>query len=562
MLTHLYIRDFAIVTELSVEFGPGFTVLTGETGAGKSILVDALALALGDRAEAAQAIRAGCTRAEISAAFALEPGREAARWLEEKALAEAASDECLLRRVIERDRPSRGFINGRPVPIQWLRELGERLVDIHGQHEHHSLLRRDVQRELLDAYAGLEEAVARLRTHHRAWQEAEARLEHLKREAAERESRLDWLRHQVQELEALNLTGAEEIAKLEDEHRRLAHGAQLLEGVQAVAATLYDDDEHSLAAALARALAKLEGLARYDTALGEVAAILGEASIQVEEAAARLHHYLDGLELDPGRLEWIEGRIAALHDLARKHKVRAEELPEVLARLRTELGDIEDFDVNLAKLEKTLAAEREAYFALAREVSAKRREAAKQLSAAVSREMQELGMPGGRFEAALTALPEGETAAYGQERVEFLVSTNPGQPLRALSKVASGGELSRISLALEIVTARLARFPTLVFDEVDVGIGGRVAQIVGSKLRRLGAACQVIALTHLAQVAAQGQRHLRVAKETGGGRVAATVTPLSERERVMEIARMIGGIEINPQTVALATDMLERASAA
>jgi DNA repair protein RecN (Recombination protein N) len=560
MLTHLYIRDFAIVTEISLEFGPGFTVLTGETGAGKSILVDALALALGDRAEAAQVIRSGCTRAEISAAFAVEPGAEAARWLEEKALAEAAG-ECLLRRVIERDKPSRGFINGRPVPIQWLRELGERLVDIHGQHEHHSLLKREVQRELLDAYAGLEESVARLRAHHRAWQEAEARLARLRREAADREARLEWLRHQVAELEALALGGPEEVANLEDEHRRLAHGVELLEGVQAAASALYDEED-SLAARLARIQHRLEGLARYDARLGEVTALISEASVQIEEAAQRLHHYLDGLELDPGRLEWVEGRIAALHDLARKHKVRAEELPEVLARLRTELGDLEDFDLNLARLEQTLAAEREAYFRLAREVSSRRRKAAAQLAAAVSREMQELGMPGGRFEVSLSTLPEGEAAAYGLERVEFLVSANAGQPLRPLAKVASGGELSRISLALEIVTARLARFPTLVFDEVDVGIGGRVAEIVGAKLRRLGATRQVIALTHLAQVAAQGERHFRVAKETAGDRVAASVSALAERERVMEIARMLGGLEINPKTVALATDMLERASAA
>lgn len=559
MLTHLYIRDFAIVAELSLEFGPGFTVLTGETGAGKSILIDALALALGDRAEAAQVIRAGCRRAEVSAAFALEAEQEAARWLEKNDLA-AEEGQCLLRRVLEADKPSKGYINGRPVPIQWLRELGERLVDIHGQHEHHSLLKREVQRELLDAYAGCEEAVARLRAHHRAWQEAAERLAALEREAGERESRLEWLRHQVQELEALGLR-AEEIPALEDEHRRLAHGAQLLEGVQAVAQTLYDDEE-SLANALARAQSKLEGLARYDPALGEVAALLSEAAVPIEEAAARLHQYLDGLELDPARLQWVEGRIAALHDLSRKHKVRAEELPQVLERLRTELDDTANYDVNLARLKERIAAERNAYFGLAREISARRREAARKLGAAVSREMHELGMPGGRFEAALTALPEGEHAAYGLERIEFLVSANPGQPLRPLSKVASGGELSRISLALQVVAARLTRLPTLIFDEVDVGIGGRVAEIVGGKLRRLGASRQVIALTHLAQVAAQGQRHLKVAKQTAAGSVTAAVTPLSERERVMEIARMIGGVEISPKTVALATDMLERASAA
>ncbi len=558
MLTHLYIRDFAIVPELSLEFTPGFTVLTGETGAGKSILIDALALALGDRAEAAQVIRAGCRRAEVSAAFSLEPEQEAARWLEKNDL--GGEGECLLRRVLELDKPSKGFINGRPVPIQWLRELGDLLVDIHGQHEHHSLLKREVQRDLLDAYAGCKEAVARLRAHHHAWQETAERLATLKREASDRESRLEWLRHQVQELEALGLR-AEEIPLLEEEHRRLAHGVQLLEGVQAIAQTLYDD-EQSLANVLARAQNKLEGLARYDSALGEVVALLTEAAVQIEEAAGRLHHYLDGLDLDPARLQWVEGRIAALHDLARKHKVRAEELPQVLERLRTELDDITDYDVNLVRLEERISAEQDAYLRLAREISTKRRQAAEKLAVAVSREMHELGMPGGRFEAALTSLPEGEHAAHGLERVEFLVSANFGQPLRPLSKVVSGGELSRISLALQVVVARLTSLQTLIFDEVDVGIGGRVAEIVGGKLRRLGESRQVIALTHLAQVAAQGQRHLKVAKQAVSGSVAAVVTPLSEQERIMEIARMIGGVEISPKTVALATDMLERASAA
>lgn len=557
MLTHLYIRDFAIVPELSLDFGPGFTVLTGETGAGKSILIDALALVLGERAEA-HVIRHGCRRAEVSAAFALEPGQDAARWLAERELFD--DGECLLRRLVEADRPSKGFINGRPVPIQWLRELGELLVDIHGQHEHQSLLKRDVQRDLLDAYAGHSEAVGAMRRHYQEWQAAAERLEALKRLAADREARVEWLRHQVHELEALGL-GAEEIPALEDEHRRLAHGAQLLEGIQACLQTLYDDEEHALAAGLARIAARLESLARFDPKLDDTLALLNEASTQLEEATSRLRQYLDALELDPARLQWVEERLATLHDLGRKHKVRPEELPQVLERMRTELDDFEDFDVNLARLDEGIETSRAAYLELAREVSQKRKQAAKALAAAVTKEMQELGMPGGRFEVALAPLPEGEHSPCGLERVEFLVSANPGQPARPLNKVASGGELSRVSLALQVVLASLGRIPTLIFDEVDVGIGGRVAEIVGSKLRRLGAARQVLAITHLAQVAAQGRRHLRVTKQAGGGTVAAEVRPLDERERVMEIARMIGGIEISQKTVALATDMLERASA-
>jgi DNA repair protein RecN (Recombination protein N) len=312
---------------------------------------------------------------------------------------------------------------------------------------------------------------------------------------------------------------------------------------------------------LARAISRLEALGQYDAKLGEITALLNEAAIQIDEAGGRLNHYLDGLELDPARLQTVERRLSTVHDLARKHKVKPEELPAVHERLRTELSDVENFDTNLQTLEDDLAKTRAEYLKIAREVSRGREAAAKKLGRAVTGEMQELGMPGGKFEVALTPLPEGETSARGLERVEFLVSANAGQPARPLAKVASGGELSRISLALQVVLAGTGRIPTMIFDEVDVGIGGRVAEVVGRKLRALGESRQVLCITHLAQVAAQGAQHVLVRKRTEGKTTEAEAVTLAERERTLEIARMIGGVEISKQTLAHAKDMLERASA-
>ena len=557
MLTQLYVRDFAIVRELSLAYEPGFTVLTGETGAGKSILIDALALVLGERADS-EVIRHGCARAEVSAGFALKPSQDAAKWLKENDL--FGDKECVLRRVIEADKPSRGFINGRPVPIQMLRELGEYLVDIHGQHEHQSLLRRDAQRQILDDYAGLEVNVRALTGHYREMESLRERLATLKQQTSDREARVELLRYQVRELDALGLA-AGEIPSLEEEHTRLANGAELIEGVQSLAHAIQEDEEAAVAHQLARAISRLETLVQYDAKLGEIIALLNEAAIQIDEAGGRLTHYLDSLELDPARMQVVERRLSTVHDLARKHKVKPEGLPSVHERLRAELNEIENFDTSLERLEQDLEKARAVYFKTAKDISHGRQSAAKTLAKSVTNEMQELGMPGGNFEVILTSLPEDEAGAYGLERVEFLVSANPGQPARPLAKVASGGELSRISLALQVVLAGTGRIPTLIFDEVDVGIGGRVAEVVGRKLRALGESRQVLCITHLAQVAAQGTQHVQVRKQTEGKDTVAEAVPLAERERTLEIARMIGGVEISKQTLAHAKDMLTRASA-
>ena len=554
MLTGLYIRDFAVVHALELSLDRGLTVLTGETGAGKSILIDALALALGTRAETG-VIRHGVSRADISASFQLAKSHNASRWLADNAL--DADGECVLRRVIEADKGSKGFINARPVPIQMLRELGELLVDIHGQHEHQSLLKRDAQRQLLDDYAGLGDDVAALGDVYSELRAIEERLEALKRESTDRESRLELLRFQVNELQALDLK-AGEVAEIEEEHKRLANGAELLEGAQLAAQILTDDEDASVSSLLSRTSGRLEQLAEVDPKLADALKLVNEATINADEAAGLLHQYLDRLELDPNRLQWLDERLGTLHDLARKHRVNAEELPGVLERLSTELSDIEDFDVNLDKLEASRRAAQADYRARAEKISKARASAAKKLARLVTDKMQDLGMAGGTFEIALTPLEKEEFSASGLERIEFLVSANPGQPVKPLNKVASGGELSRISLAIQVVIASLGRIPTLIFDEVDVGVGGRVAEIVGQLLRDIGATRQVLCITHLAQVAALGHHHVRVSKDTKANETWIGVTPLSASERVQEIARMIGGVEISKQTIAHAEDMLAR----
>ncbi|KPK55675.1 MAG: hypothetical protein AMS22_03615 [Thiotrichales bacterium SG8_50] len=557
MLSQLYIRDFTIVSQLEVALDAGLTVLTGETGAGKSIIIDALALVLGQRADN-RVIRHGCQRTEITASFELTQTSDAAKWLAENDL--FGDGECVVRRIIELDKPTKGFINGRPAPMQMLRELGDHLVDIHGQHEHQSLLKRDNQRQVLDDYSGISDAVDELGNVYRELRSLQDRLTTLRTQNADRSARIELLQYQVQELEALDLQ-PDELGQIEEEHGRLANGAELLEGVQTIAQELYDNETGSVSQVLGHSVQKLENLAEHDPKLGELITLLTEASIHVDEAASGLHNYLDDLELDPQRLDWLDQRLAVIQDLSRKHHVDAEALPDVLQQIKTELSDIEDFDVNLARLEQDIETHQTDYMGKAKRISEARTASATKLGSAVSESMQELGMEGGQFEIAITPLAEGELGAHGLERVEFLVSANPGQPPMSLNKVASGGELSRISLALQVITASIGRIPTLIFDEVDVGIGGRVAEIVGQQLRDLGQARQVLCITHQAQVAAKGNQHLQVAKESAEGETVSRIKPLSENERVEEIARMIGGIEISQQTRDHAEDMLSRASA-
>ena len=555
MLTHIHIWNFAIVEGLDLPLENGLTVLTGETGAGKSILLDALGLALGDRADSS-VIRHGAEKAEISVTFSTHDAPEAEAWLREHELDSAG--ECIIRRVIAAGGPSKAFINGKPAAAASLRELGEMLVDLHGQHEHQSLLRQEAQRQLLDDFAGHGGLLAELADAWRRWREKQSELERLRQAASERDDRLELLRYQVQELEELGLAEGE-LAELEAEHRRLANASGLLETGQRVLQTLDGDDPACAGNLLAAALHDVGEMSATDPALAGVTELLDSAVIQSREAASELRRYLDGLELDPERLAWLEQRLATIQDLARKHHCEPEALPALLPRLQAELEELEQAEVRAGNLQAEVDAALDAYHRLAQKLGKSRRSAARKLGKAVTESMQTLGMEGGRFEVSVTPLEPQAPAATGLERIAFMVSANPGQPLKPLAKVASGGELSRISLAIQVITARDSRIPTLIFDEVDVGIGGRVAEIVGQLLRTLGEQRQVICVTHLPQVAALGHHHLQVSKTADRNQTHSHIAILDADARVDELARMLGGIEITEQTLSHAREMIERA---
>lgn len=548
MLQTLSIRDFVIVDALDLEFARGFTVLTGETGAGKSILVDALSLALGARGEGG-ITRAGCERAEISASFDIASLADLQAWLDENEIM-ADETQLLLRRVIYADGRSRAFINGLPATMQQLREAGEFLVDIYSQHAHHSLLKPNYQRQVLDDYAGLGELATQTAAHYRSWHALHERRLEMERNAAAYAAELALLRDQVRELTQL-APAAEEWEPLQQEHGRLAHGASLLACAEACR-ELLSEGEMAAQRQLAMAQHKLQGSLEYDPGLQEALDTLDSALIQLEETDRFLNRYLQRAELDPERLAEIEARIQETHALARKYRVRPEQLAELLTQSQARMAELESAgnDGELAKQEQ--AAEK-AYMALAGQLSADRKKTAVQLGDSISAEMQRLALSGGSFAVAL--LPQ-QPAATGLEQVEFLVAGHAGAEPRPLAKVASGGELSRISLAIRVVTAQQGEIPSMIFDEVDVGIGGGVAEIVGQLLRQLGEKRQVLVITHLPQVAAQGAQHLKVSKTLENGNTLSRIEALDPVERVQEVARMLGGVEITETTRRHASEML------
>ena len=554
MLTQLRIRDFAIVEALDLELATGMTAVTGETGAGKSILVDAIGLLLGDRADSGT-IRHGAERTDISAVFDLDALPTAQAWLAERDL--NSERECHLRRVIASNGRSRNYINGVPQPAQALRELGEWLVDIHGQHEHQSLLRREAQRQLLDDYAGNSTLVVKLADHYRTWNRLRQDLRDLRQASGERDARMDILRYHLRELAALNLAEGE-IAELESEQRRLANASQLLDTGQRLLNGLSEGDEDTVADRLTHSLRELDGLNRLDARLTPVSELLNAALIQVQEASGELRSYVQALDLDPEHLTQIEQRLTAAHQLARKHRLDAAELPVLQTRFEAELDTLEHSETRLDELQQAVKTARAAYQQGADLLSEQRTAAARELGERVSQALAGLGMPGGRFAIVLERLEK--PTPGGLEAVEFQVSANPGQPLRPLAKVASGGELSRISLAIQVITARAARIPTLIFDEVDSGIGGGVAEVVGRQLRTLGGNRQVLCVTHLPQVAAQAHQQLKVEKQTDCERTHTQVAALEIEERVTEIARMLGGLELTANTLAHAREMVEKAA--
>jgi DNA repair protein RecN (Recombination protein N) len=549
MLRALSIRDFVILDRLDLEFQPGFTVLTGETGAGKSILVDALMLVLGARSDTAQ-VRQGAARADISAEFALDGAPQAVDWLQGSDLAEDTG-VCLLRRVLEASGRSRAYINGRPATLQQVKELGELLVDIHGQHEHQSLARASVQRQMLDAYAGALQLAERAYEAWHAWQALQRQREASLRDADAMAQERGRLEFQQKELARLGFT-SEEWATLQVDHKRLAHAAGLLEAVEHALERLSEGEAAALAAA-SSAVARLTAAAEYDPALCETLEVLDSAQIQLQEAVYGLRHYRNRIDLDPRRLTEVEHRLESIHFAARKYRVGPECLPQTLEEVEARLAELSS-SADPEELARREAAAAQAYADAAAPLSRERARAGQAFARRVTEQMQTLGLAGGRFEIELAPLPEG--SAQGSEHIAFLVAANPGVPARPLAKVASGGELSRISLAIQALATEVAQVPTLVFDEVDAGIGGRVAEIVGRMLAGLGQRHQVMCITHLPQVAAAADRQLQVIKAPVDGGVRSEVKQLDRAQRVEEIARMLGGLKITETTRKHAAEML------
>ncbi|CAJ7842301.1 DNA repair protein RecN [Burkholderia pseudomallei] len=547
MLRHLSIRDFVIVAALDLEFDSGFTVFSGETGAGKSILIDALALALGERADAS-VVRTGSGRADISAEFT--PHDRVARWLDEHAF--DADDTVMLRRVVDANGRSRAFINGTSATLAQLREVGEMLVDIHGQHAHQLLMRADAQRELFDTHAGLAADAAAVARGYRAWRDATHAIDAAQAHERERQLEREKLAWQLAELDKLAPQPGE-WDEITAEHKRLTHSANLIDGVQGALGAISESDDAMLTQ-LGAIVSRLRSLAEYDPALNDALASLEPAEIQLQEASYSLSHYAQRLDLDPDRLAQVETRLDALHSTARKFRLPPETLHDEHEARRAQLAEL-DAAADLSALQAVADKAKQAYLADTQKLSKAREQAAKALGVAVTTGMQELSMAGGSFEVALVPLAEG--GAHGLEQVEFRVAGHAGVPLRPLAKVASGGELARISLALAVIASAASPTPTLIFDEVDTGIGGGVAEVVGRLLHQLGQMRQVLCVTHLPQVAARGDHHFQVAKgEDGEGGTVSTVVPLDRASRIEEVARMLGGLEITATTRKHAKEML------
>ncbi len=553
MLESIQISNFAIIDSLNLEFSRGLTALTGETGAGKSILLDAIKLIAGDRADS-DSVKANQEKAEISVRFDLGDHIQARQWLQDNEM--ASDQECIIRRVVYANGRSKAFINGHNAPLSQLKSLTQFMVDIHGQQEHQSLQKTQVQRQLLDNYMGDHSLVVDVGQKFKAWQVIKNRLAQLKVGSIEREQRIDLLKLYCQELENLNLL-EDEIGQLQEEYARLSHAGQLLENSTEILRLLYDNDENTVQSLLSFCEQKLNAQLELDKTLLTSRELISNALIQIQEASNELRKYQDLIDLAPERLDWLNQRIASAQDLARKHHVAIEKLPELTRDLKLELETLENSGENEEALNQELVQKRADYFHSATQLSTLRRETALTLSAQIGQVMQQLGMQGGQFSIQVDEL-ENETdfKVSGINTISYLVSANPGQPLKPLNKVASGGELSRISLAIQVILSESSRIPTLIFDEVDSGVGGGIAEIIGKKLRWLGENRQVFCVTHLAQVASQAHHHYRVEKIKKTDDTTTNVIELNKDEQLEEIARMLGGMTITDQTRAHASEMI------
>ena len=553
MLQTISLRDFVIVDQLELDFAAGFTVLTGETGAGKSILLDALSLVLGERADSSQ-IREGSSRAEISALFQIGPEliQSFGQWLDGQGFPlEDHGQSLLLKRTIESNGRSRAFINGSIATVTQLREAGDQLVDIHGQHAHQLLLKGGAQRELLDRHASLLPLATEVAQAFKALNDSRRRLEQAENAGQDIERERERLEWQLEELTELS-PQENEWANIQGEHARLANGAKIIGGCQEAIETLSDSDS-SLESSLSKVCSTIGALAEHDPALNDISEALESAQIQLDEAIHSLNRYLQKADLDPARLAQVEERMQALHSAARKYRTEADALPALLLDT-TERLDALTASQNIEALREKVRQEEAAYLKFAKQLSQKRGGAAAELGQLVTDAMQALSMAGGRLEIALTPLSEG--GSHGLEQIEFLVAGHAGSTPRSLAKVASGGELARISLAISVITSKASFTPTLIFDEVDAGIGGAVAETVGKLLHQLGQSHQILCVTHLPQVAAQGNHHLKVSKSQSGDKTISRVEPLARLERVEEVARMLGGATITDTTRRHARELL------
>ena len=557
MLTSLTIRNYAIIDELELEFANGMTALTGETGAGKSILLGALGLVLGDRADSGS-IKQSSDRADITAGFDTGNIPAASTWLVEHELDQ--DEECILRRRVSRDGRSRAFINDNPVNVQTLRELGELLIDIHGQHEHQSLMKNAAQRQLLDDYASHQSLLDAVRASFEELRATESLLKQLQQDTTDRDNRIDLLRFQTQELDALALT-ENEYAQLNEKHSRMANAEKISSALFQAIDALYDDEELNMLSRLSHHISALTEIAEIDSDIQPALDMLQEASVQIEECVSHLRNCADGVDLDPAELASIEQRIQSILDLARKHRVEPDQLPVMHEQLAGELNDITHADERLEELREQFSNLQQRYNECAKKLSASRKRAATKLNREITAAMQTLGMKGGRFAIEVSSNRDAPSI-QGIDKIEFTVSANAGQACKPLARVASGGELARISLAIQMITASQCRIPTMIFDEVDSGVGGGIAEIVGKQLRVLGKTNQVVCITHLPQVASQAHQHLRVQKKSEQRQTQTNVYPLNSIERIEEIARMLSGVEITEQSLAHAEDMITRAQSA
>ncbi len=553
MLCQLSINNFAIVRFLELDFKSGMTSITGETGAGKSIAIDALGLCLGNRSDASS-VRPGATKAEVSARFSLTDIPNAKRWLEDNDLEQ--DDECILRRTIGSDGRSRAYINGNPVPLTQMRALGQLLIGIHGQHAHHAMLKSEHQLTLLDSYADHRQLLNNVSSSYQSYKLLQKELQQLEQSQQERIARKQLLQYQVEELDEFAL-GETEFEEIEAEHTKLANGTALIQTCQQTLFLLQDNEEGTAESILNQALDQAQELESYDPQLNSISNMLNEALIQVQESSNELQRYLDGLELDPEHFAFLEQRIAKVMQLARKHHVPADELYLHHQALKLELSNIDSDEEKLTEMAEHLEHAKQAYLDHAKKLSQSRSRYAKELDKQVTQSIHELSMPKGKFVIDV-CFNDNVMTPNGCDSIEFQVTTNPGQPLQAIAKVASGGELSRIGLGIQVITAKKVATPTLIFDEVDVGISGPTAAVVGKMLRSLGESTQVLCVTHLPQVAGNGHQHMFVNKQSKSGQTETSMVPLNHNQRVEELARLLGGDTITNNTIANAKELLQQ----